>query len=103
MELLQVSDHQTFSHSFSNFMLIKFSATGSDYFSLCFPLHIPSDSDLVFVELGVNDEALPEHYENMENLIKGLIEMPNRPAVVLVEVVAFSAGSMGGSGGMIHL
>ncbi len=78
-------------------------ATGSDYFSMCFPLHIPPETDLVFVELAVNDEGLPEHYENMENLIKGLLELPNQPAVILVEVIAFSAGGMGGAGGRIHL
>ncbi|RSH94128.1 hypothetical protein EHS25_006782, partial [Saitozyma podzolica] len=78
-------------------------AIGSDYFSFCFPLHIPEDSDLVLVELGVNDEGIPEHVENMENLLRGLLEMPNRPAVVLVEALAFSNGGMGGGGGRMHL
>jgi hypothetical protein len=78
-------------------------ATGSDYFSFCFPLHIPDDSDLVLVELGVNDEGIPEHVENMENLLRGLLEMPNGPAVVLVEAMAFSSGGMGGGGGRMHL
>jgi len=78
-------------------------ASGSDYFSFCFPLHIPTDVDLVFVELAVNDEALMEHSDNMDNLIRSLLALPNEPAVVLVEVVAFSNGVMAGSGGRMHL
>lgn len=79
------------------------SATGSDYFSFCFPLHIPSDSDLVLVELAVNDEGIPEHVENMENLLRGLLDLPNKPAVMLIEAMAFSNGGMGGGGGRMHL
>jgi hypothetical protein len=78
-------------------------ATGSDYFSFCFPLHIPTNSDLVLVELAINDEAIPEHVENMENLIRGLLDLPTKPAVILVEAIAFSTGGMGGGGGRIHL
>jgi hypothetical protein len=80
-----------------------YAATGSDYFSFCFPLHIPKTSDLVLVELAVNDQALPEHTENMENLLRGLLDLPNKPAVILVEALAFSNGGMGGGGGRIHL
>jgi hypothetical protein len=78
-------------------------ATGSDYFSFCFPLHIPEESDLVLVELAVNDEGILEHVENMENLLRGLLDLPNQPAVILVEVLAFSNGGMGGGGGRMHL
>lgn len=78
-------------------------ATGSDYYSYCFPLHIPHDTDLVFVELGVNDEALIEHYDNMENLLRGLLAMEKQPAVILVEAAAFSTGGMAGGGGRMHL
>lgn len=31
-------------------------ATGSDYFSMCFGLHIDEDVDLVIVELFINDQ-----------------------------------------------
>jgi len=78
-------------------------ATGSDYFSFCFPLHIPTDSDLVLVELAVNDEGIPEHVENMENLLRGLLDLPTKPAVILVEAIAFSTGGMAGGGGRMHL
>lgn len=78
-------------------------AVGSDYFSFCFPLHIPRESDLVLVELGVNDEGIPEHVGNMENLLRGLLEMDRAPAVMLIEALAFSNGGMGGGGGRMHL
>jgi hypothetical protein len=55
------------------------------------------------VELGVNDEAIPEHVENMENLIRGLSGMERNPAVMLIEALAFSNGGMGGGGGRMHL
>jgi hypothetical protein len=70
---------------------------------MCFPLHIPETSDLVIVELAVNDEGVLEHVENMENLLRGLLDMPNKPAVILVEAMAFSGGGMGGGGGRMHL
>ncbi|ORY32861.1 hypothetical protein BCR39DRAFT_522172 [Naematelia encephala] len=78
-------------------------ATGSDYFSFCFPLHIPTTSDLVLVELAINDEGIPEHIDNMENLLRGLLDMENKPAVILVEGMAFSSGGMAGGGGRMHL
>lgn len=78
-------------------------ATGSDYFSFCFPLHISLQSDLVLIELAINDEGILEHIENMENLLRGLLDLPNKPAVVLVEAIAFSTGGMGGGGGRMHL
>lgn len=78
-------------------------AVGSDYFSFCFPLHIPRNSDLILVELGVNDEPIPEHIGNMENLLRGLLEMDSTPAAMLVEAMAFSSGGMGGGGGRMHL
>lgn len=55
------------------------------------------------VELGVNDEPIPEHINNMENLIRGLSGMEKNPAVILVEAMAFGAGGVGGGGGRMHL
>ncbi|WOO81154.1 uncharacterized protein LOC62_03G004686 [Vanrija pseudolonga] len=78
-------------------------ATGSDYFSFCFPLHIPEETDLVIIELAINDEGIPEHVTDMENLLRGVLDMPKRPAVMLVEILAFSNGGMGGGGGRMHL
>lgn len=78
-------------------------ATGSDYYSYCFPLHIPSESDLVLIELGINDSAFEGHVKDMENLLRGLLILPRRPAVVLVEALAFANGGVGGGGGRMHL
>ncbi|KAH8090423.1 hypothetical protein HD553DRAFT_266702 [Filobasidium floriforme] len=78
-------------------------ATGSDYFSFCHALHIPTSiSNLIIIELSVNDEFLPEHTENMENLLRGILESPNRPAVILVQAMALSGRSMAG-GGDVHM
>lgn len=78
-------------------------ATGSGYFSYCFSLHIPEDSDLVVIELGVNDEPEPEMLDNMEALLRGVLGMEKSPAVVLAEAMAFSMGQMVGGGGRFHL
>jgi hypothetical protein len=39
----------------------------------------------------------------MDNLLRGLLELPSEPAVVLIEALALSAGVMAGVGGRIHL
>ncbi|BEJ13252.1 hypothetical protein CspHIS471_0304260 [Cutaneotrichosporon sp. HIS471] len=78
-------------------------ATGSDYFSYCFALHIPDDVDLVIVELGINDVGEPEDLTTMEDLLRGLLDMQSQPAVMLLEVLGFSGGGMGGAGGRYHL
>jgi len=91
----------THAHSFDHVTPRK--ATGSDYFSFCHALHIPtSSSNLIIIELSVNDEFLPEHTENMENLLRGILESPNRPAVILVQAMALSGNSMAG-GGDVHM
>ncbi len=78
-------------------------ATGSDYFSFCFALHIPTDVDLVIVELGVNDVGEPEDLKTMEDLLRGLLDLESQPAVMLLEVLGFSGAGMGGGGGRYHL
>lgn len=78
-------------------------ATGSDYFSYCFALHIPTNVDLVIIELGINDVGKPEDLETMEDLLRGVLDLPSQPAVMLLEVLGFSGGGMGGAGGRHHL
>ena len=78
-------------------------ATGSDYFSFCSALHIPHNASLILVELSINDEYLPaEHTRNMENLLRGLLELPQAPAVVLVQALEFNSAAMA-NGGDVHL
>lgn len=80
-----------------------FSATGSDYFSFCSSLHIPHNSSLILVELSINDEYLPaEHTANMENLLRGLLELPSQPAVILMQALEFNSARMA-NGGDVHL
>lgn len=78
-------------------------ATGSDYFSYCFALHVPDDADLIIVELGVNDVGEPEDLKTMEDLLRGLLDLESQPAVMLLEVLGFSGAGMGGGGGRYHL
>lgn len=78
-------------------------ATGSDYFSFCHSLHIPSSkSNLIFLELSINDEFLPEHTENMENLVRGLMDAGNQPAIIMVQALGLGGNIMAG-GGDIHI
>jgi hypothetical protein len=82
---------------------------GSDYFSGCWKEHVPEDSDLVLVELGINDMRWGYcHFSNTakqltgcgkrrhrdisvmetyELLLRSLLEMPSRPAVINVQWV----------------
>lgn len=58
---------------------------GSDYFAGCWKEHIPEDSDLVIVELGINDERELSAMEDFEHLLRSLIEMPSHPAIIVVQ------------------
>lgn len=58
---------------------------GSDYFAGCWKEHLPEDADLVIVELGINDVRDINAMENYELLLRSLLEMPSRPAVINVQ------------------
>jgi hypothetical protein len=70
--------------------------------SFCFGSHIPLNSDIILIELAINDEPLEEHTENMENLLRSLLDLPNKPAVVMVEALGLGGGSMR-YGGDVHM
>lgn len=78
-------------------------ATGSDYYSFCFALHIPKDVDLVFIELGINDVGKEDDLHNMENLLRGLLDLESQPAVVIMDALGYGGGPQGGGGGRYHL
>ncbi|WRT70476.1 uncharacterized protein IL334_007474 [Kwoniella shivajii] len=61
---------------------------GTDYFSLCFNEHIPDDVDLVIIELAINDEVLIRNMNSYELLVRGLYDLPNKPAVINLHVFA---------------
>lgn len=71
-------------------------ATGSGYFAYCFAEHIPEDADIIIVEQAINDERYvllktSTDFRNVwsidtyENLIRVLLDLPNKPAIITVE------------------
>ncbi|KAI0074358.1 hypothetical protein K474DRAFT_1665555 [Panus rudis PR-1116 ss-1] len=58
--------------------------TNSQYFSFCNAHHVPDVTDLVIVELDVDDDADPAALENFELLIRSLLIRPDQPAVVIL-------------------
>jgi hypothetical protein len=49
--------------------------------------HIPEDSDLILVELGINDVFSPSLSTKYERLIRTLLTLPNQPAIINIEYV----------------
>jgi hypothetical protein len=74
----------------------------TSYLSFCFSSHIPLNSNIILIELAINDEPLDEHTENMENLLRSLLDLPSKPAIIMVEALGLGGGSMR-YGGDVHL
>ncbi len=68
---------------------------GSDYFAGCWKEHVPLDSDLVLVELGINDLRDIRVMESYEMLLRSLLEMPSKPAIINIQCVRISIGWRG--------
>lgn len=47
--------------------------------------HISDDADLVIIELGINDLVSTTIYAAYERLIRSVLEMKNKPAVINIE------------------
>ena len=47
--------------------------------------HVPETSDLVLLELGINDLVGVEVMRSYEILMRGLLELPSRPAIIGIE------------------
>ncbi|KAF7366748.1 CAP64-like protein [Mycena sanguinolenta] len=58
--------------------------TNSEYFAFCSTHHIPDSTDLVIVELDVDDRATQETQENFEILIRSILIRPDEPAVLVL-------------------
>ncbi|KZS87475.1 hypothetical protein SISNIDRAFT_553158 [Sistotremastrum niveocremeum HHB9708] len=73
-------------------------AIESDYFQTCFSEHIDEDVDLVVVELAINDRRFERLAEAYEYLLRALLILPNKPAVINLQTMALSFGqiTMGG-------
>ncbi|KAG2492246.1 hypothetical protein HYH03_009488 [Edaphochlamys debaryana] len=70
--------------------------TTSAYMSSCMHQHLPLDVDLVLIEYSVNDSPTPsgefEERRPFERLVRKALELPSRPAVVLVHFFAWDHG-----------
>jgi hypothetical protein len=95
--------NETFPHPENRLVNGAQGGVGSGYFSWCFseslapisPIekdhahepeeHIDEQSDLVLVELGINDLIEVDVLGSYEHLIRGVLELPNAPAVINIE------------------
>ena len=93
--------NETFPHPQNRLINGAQGGVGSGYFSWCFSElpclsfsetqtneseeHIAVESDLVLVELGINDLIEVEVLGSYEHLIRGILELPNTPAVINIE------------------
>ncbi|RSH82182.1 hypothetical protein EHS25_006115 [Saitozyma podzolica] len=75
--------------------------TGSDYFSLCLQEHIPEDVDLVIVELAINDEVLLRNMDSYELLVRSILDLPRKPAILNLNVFALMFAQVA-NGGDLH-
>ncbi|KAI0795708.1 hypothetical protein C8Q75DRAFT_747109 [Abortiporus biennis] len=76
--------NEVFPHPASELTNGAMRRTNSAYFSFCNAHHVPDVTDLVIVELDVDDEADPSTMENFELLIRSLLLRPDQPAVVIL-------------------
>lgn len=51
--------------------------------------HIPEDADLVLLELGINDLLEFDVFSQYEHLVRGLLELENKPALINIECVLY--------------
>jgi hypothetical protein len=54
----------------------------SDYFGYCNSHHIPDVTDVVIIELDVDDDE--ESLENFEILVRSVLLRPDQPAVIIL-------------------
>ncbi|KAF5378937.1 hypothetical protein D9757_008717 [Collybiopsis confluens] len=73
-------------------------ATTSEYMETCLMEHIPEDVDLVIIELAINDRRFESLAVAYENLIRAVWELPKKPAIINVQIMAlmFDSITMGG-------
>ncbi|KAG9094353.1 CRISPR-associated endonuclease/helicase Cas3 [Ceratobasidium sp. UAMH 11750] len=73
-------------------------ATTTEYYSVCALEHIDEDVDLVIIEMAINDQRNDVFAQTYEWLIRTLLSLPNKPAVVNAQVIAlsFDTITMGG-------
>lgn len=99
--------NSTFPHVDNKFINGAQGGVGSGYFGWCFSTslsclypstwlarekaddvkdeHIPESSDLILLELGINDLVGIDVMRSYEILVRGLLELPHKPAVIGIE------------------
>ncbi|KZO90812.1 hypothetical protein CALVIDRAFT_602699 [Calocera viscosa TUFC12733] len=101
--ILQQWNTNFFNHRRNSMIDSSKPATGSDYFSLCFREMLPDNVDLVLVELSVNDFREVEAAIEFETLMRSLLSLPSKPAVVLISTFALLFSEGISTGGDIHI
>ncbi|KAH7106459.1 hypothetical protein BKA62DRAFT_766006 [Auriculariales sp. MPI-PUGE-AT-0066] len=76
-------------------------ATDTGYVSMCFKEHIDEDVDLVITEFAINDHRLEENAQSYELLMRQLLGLPKRPAVLNLQVLGLSFTRLT-TGGDLH-
>nr|KAF8609408.1 hypothetical protein BDV93DRAFT_464639 [Ceratobasidium sp. AG-I] len=75
-------------------------ATTTEYYSVCALEHIDEDVDLVILEMAINDQrqVIDLFAQTYEWLIRMLLSLPNKPAVINAQIMAlsFDTITMGG-------
>lgn len=52
---------------------------------MCFKEHIEYESDLILVELAINDGRELHAMETFETLVRGLLAIPSQPAIIAMQ------------------
>ncbi|KAK8861417.1 hypothetical protein IAR55_002236 [Kwoniella newhampshirensis] len=77
--------NENFPHPENRFVNGAQGGVGAGYFGWCFKEHIPEDSDLILLELGINDLLEQEVVSSYEHLLRGLLELDSQPAIINIE------------------
>ncbi|TXT11073.1 hypothetical protein VHUM_01824 [Vanrija humicola] len=75
----------TFPNAGNRFVNGAQGGVGAGYFAWCFKEHIPTDVDLVLVELGINDLNHLRVVAKYELLVRSVLELDSAPAIVNIE------------------
>ncbi|KAG8711820.1 CRISPR-associated endonuclease/helicase Cas3 [Ceratobasidium sp. 394] len=76
----------TYPHENNVFVNGAVPATGTAYFSVCALEHIDENVDLVILELAINDLRGESSAMTYEWLIRSLLDLPNKPAIISTHV-----------------
>lgn len=77
--------NKTFPHPENRLVNGAQGGVGAGYFGWCFKEHIPVDPDLVLLELGINDLIQLEVIESYEHLVRSILQLDSRPAIINIE------------------